>query len=360
MPTSCVCWHHILKTHVIFICRFVGCLSLALFLAAPFPVLAESDQRIVDDPVYTGPSRLVEIGTGRKLNLYCTGAGSPVVVFESGLGDSTKSWGLVQPEVSRRTRACSYDRAGLGFSDAANFPRTSANAAEDLSKLLQAAGEHPPFVLVGHSYGGMIVKLFAFTHPSEVAGVVLVDPSHEDVGRELFALDPQSREKNLKYLEQLQSCVVREGPSPLTDEDFASLCIAEAGPRYSESIRTSDRLLATQPQRIAAWVSEMQNIWQVSADQVRDEARSLGDIPLVVITKEPSRPNQDETPALREKKNAALSRQHDQTAALSSQGRRILLKDSGHYIQLDQPSAVIEAILQVLGHQPPETHEDTP
>lgn len=321
--------------------------GLVFFIAASLSA-SDASNRVVDDLVYTEPSLLVEVNDGRRLNLHCTGEGAPVVVFESGLGDGTKAWGFVQPEISKSTRSCSYDRAGLGFSDGAVFPRNTARAEQDLRALLNAAGERPPFVLVGHSYGGMIVKLFAFETPHDVAGIVLVDPSHEDVGRDLFELDPESLARNIDYLQSLQICLDVSDVSTNLPSDYARLCIAEAGTNYSETIRSSERLLAAKPHRIAAWVSEMRNIWRESADQVREAVRPLGSVPLVLLTKSPSLPAPNETSELRARKNAILSRQHDETIALSSNGRRILVEGAGHYIQLDQPSAVIEAVRGVL------------
>ena len=270
------------------------------------------------------------------------------MVFDAGLGDSTKSWALVQPEISRHTRACSYDRAGLGFSDPAKVPGTSANAASDLMRLLRSADIAPPYLLVGHSYGGMNVKLFAATHPSIVAGLVLVDPSHEDLAGALFALDPDSRAQNRKYLDGLKRCLVADAGQLDSDPELSALCVDQAGPRYSERISSADRTHAAKPSQVAAWISEMTNVWTDSADQVRKARRSLGNMPLIVLTREPSRPAPDETVELRDRKNQLIARHHDQAAALSSRGRRIVVEDSGHYIQLDQPAAVIEAILEVL------------
>jgi pimeloyl-ACP methyl ester carboxylesterase len=118
-----------------------------------FPILAnavEKNTAIIDDVVYTRPQQLVTIESNRRLNVYCTGAGSPTVIFDSGLGDGTRTWGLIQPAIAEHTRACSYDRAGLGFSDSPTRPGTSTNAVDDLHRLLHAAHVAPPYVLVGH------------------------------------------------------------------------------------------------------------------------------------------------------------------------------------------------------------------
>jgi pimeloyl-ACP methyl ester carboxylesterase len=165
-------------------------LTLAIGGCATSPV-AGTAVKVIDDPVYASPQRLVEIEPNRRLNLHCTGSGSPTVVFDSSQTAETSEWSLVQHVVSRKTRACSYDRAGVGFSDAGNRPASSANIADDLRRLLVAASIGPPYVLVGHSYGGMNIKMYAYLYPSEVAGMVFVDPSHEDQRARYRGLNPK-------------------------------------------------------------------------------------------------------------------------------------------------------------------------
>jgi pimeloyl-ACP methyl ester carboxylesterase len=148
---------------------------------------------IVDDPVYTKPQQLVDVGGGRRLNMYCRGKGSPTVVFDSGLGDSTVAWALVQPAIAKRTRTCSYDRAGLAFSDAANRPGDAQNDVEDLHVLLRAAHIAPPYILVGHSAAGLAVRIFADRYRSEVVGMVIVDGTHEDQFSREEAIGPANK-----------------------------------------------------------------------------------------------------------------------------------------------------------------------
>ena len=122
------------------------------------------------------PGQLVDVG-GHKLHIHCLGTGSPTVVTENGLGSSSPDWSLVQPAVSQTTRICSYDRTGSGWSEAGPGPRTSHQISAELHTLLTNAGIAGPYVLVGHSAGGMHVQVYASQYPAEVAGLVLVDPT---------------------------------------------------------------------------------------------------------------------------------------------------------------------------------------
>jgi pimeloyl-ACP methyl ester carboxylesterase len=121
----------------------------------------------------------IEVEPGRRMNLHCIGTGSPVVVFDSGLSDWSNTWALIQPGLGTRTKACSYDRPGMGYSDPSPHRPTPANAVRDLHALLERAGIEGPLVLAGHSLGGFNMKLYAATYPRQVAGAVLVDPSEE-------------------------------------------------------------------------------------------------------------------------------------------------------------------------------------
>jgi len=147
--------------------QFPASLPLATF--APTPN---------DSSAYTRVQRLVDIG-GRKLNLYCTGTGSPTVILEAGGGESSLDWRFVQPQLTKTTRTCSYDRAGYGFSDRGPLPRDASAAVSDLHALVAAAGIPKPFVLVGYSYGELYSRLYADRFLSDLAGLVLVEPAAE-------------------------------------------------------------------------------------------------------------------------------------------------------------------------------------
>ena len=121
------------------------------------------------------PGRLVDVG-GHRLHVLDSGKGHPTVVFEAGLPGSVLSWHQVQQELARLVRVVSYDRAGLGWSDPGPEPRTAERIVEELRLLLDRAGVPGPYILVGHSFGGLTTRLFAARYPDEVAGLVLVDP----------------------------------------------------------------------------------------------------------------------------------------------------------------------------------------
>jgi len=121
------------------------------------------------------PGRLIDVGQ-RRLHLHDRGNGSPAVILEAGIAGSSLGWAVVQPEIAKFTRVCSYDRAGLGWSDGASSVPSISNAVSDLHSLLATAGVPPPYVLVGHSFGGLLARAYAGSMPHEIAGLVLLDP----------------------------------------------------------------------------------------------------------------------------------------------------------------------------------------
>ena len=152
---------------------------------------------------YQAPGRLVDVG-GHRLHLHCSGQGSPTVVLDTGLGMPSASWVLVQPVVAQWTRVCAYDRAGYGFSDLGPTPRTSQRIVEELHALLDRAGEPAPYVLAGHSFGGFTIRLFASRYPSQVAGLVLIDASHEDFATRLHEADAQTQQRRRQTQRQIE------------------------------------------------------------------------------------------------------------------------------------------------------------
>jgi pimeloyl-ACP methyl ester carboxylesterase len=247
----------------------------------------------------------VDVG-GYHLYLQCLGTGSPTVMLEAGLDSPTEVWSLVQPAVARITRVCAYDRAGLGGSDAGPRPRTSATIATALHTLLRRAGISGPYVLVGHSIGGFHVRVYAHRYPDEVVGVVLLDASHPDqLARERAALPPYQPGEN-GALTAARADLANTQPDP--QEGFA---------------------------------------WVPSAAQVRASG-TLGALPLVVVTRGRS-PLPATIPAgTRAHLEDVWQTLQAELAGLSTQSEHVVARQSGHFIQLDQPQLVIAAIQQVV------------
>jgi len=326
-------------------------LGAILALSSVQPVAA-ADPVIVND-VYTRPAQLVDVGHGRRMNLYCTGEGSPSVIMDAGLGDSTISWALVQPSISRHARTCSFDRAGLGFSDAATRSGTPEHAADDLHRLLQAAGVRPPYILVAHSSGGLNARVFADRHRDEVVGMVMVEASHEDQFTEGWAIGaPDQKEKYEKFLAEAHGCIAlaEKGLQPGTP-DFKRCVGDDSNPRYSDAINAAQRTYAVTPRWQKAVASERENVASVSVEQVRATRTSYGDMPLFVLIHSPYPKRDDETQVERDLRTLSWERLHTRMASMSTRGVNAIVPDSGHYIQYDHPQTVVDAVLQTIAIQ---------
>src|SRR6202050_3941964 len=160
-----------------------------------------SGARSPADIVYAQPGQLVDAG-GFRLNLYCMGSGSPTVVFDSGWEDWAPAWSTVQPQIAKWTRACSYDRAGAGFSDPGPMPRTSVRIAGELHTSLHRAHIAGPYILVGNAFGGDNMRTFADLYMDEVAGLVMDDADTDDVGPN--AMQEQQHQKQVAILSRLR------------------------------------------------------------------------------------------------------------------------------------------------------------
>ena len=226
-----------------------------------------------------GPGRLVEIGEGRSLYLACVGSGSPTVMLEAGLGADTHSWQDVQPQLGRSVRTCAYDRAGIGNSLARTGVHDARDDIDDLQRLLDSASLDPPYVLVGQSYGGLLVRLFAHAHPEETAGLVLIDAKGRDQMRRELAIWPKSQAPALR-----RSWVrrVRDGVDLASGDTLASrvtslgdtpLAVITAGTHKADSTamppplaRALYELWVTMQDELAALSSDHVHVFALSSD----------------------------------------------------------------------------------------------
>jgi pimeloyl-ACP methyl ester carboxylesterase len=275
------------------------------------------------------PGQLVDVGPYR-LHLYCTGSGSPAVILDSGLGDSYFSWHKVQPQIAQFTRVCSYDRAGLAFSDYSRHPSTSKEFAKELHVLLHNAGIPAPYVLVGHSMGGFDVRLYASLYRSEVAGMVLVDSSHPDQQKRL---PPELIDLDATWIREQEFF---EFTMPFGIPRLLGFCGDDAEVRAAEcnfhTVRES--------------VAELKAISE-SAAQARNTG-SLGNMPLAVLSHDPDMPQPGLPEDLVKPANDAWQQMQQELVHLSTSGTQVIAKNSGHYIQLDRPDVVIAAVRQVV------------
>jgi pimeloyl-ACP methyl ester carboxylesterase len=320
-------------------------------------------QSVVPSRIYAVPQRLVAVDGTRWLNLYCIGSGGPTVMLEAGAGNSMMTWRHVQAEIARFARVCAYDRAGLGFSDTATRPSSIVNIVDDLHRLIAAVGIGRPIVFVGHSLGGEVGLLFVATYPAEVAGAVLVDPGFPDMLRLLqAALPPESRTALLdgfhKMLDHDRACLVlaREGGLVHPKTQAAKACVTISGsPDTLDDMlrRVAARQLAS-PRIWQAMISETESFVPTNEQPLADSARSdpasltFGDKPLIVLT----RGNREGAPGVPPGSVAAIDAAwkaaHDRIAALSTRGVSEVVPNTGHYIQIDQPAAVIDAVRRVV------------
>lgn len=279
------------------------------------------------------PGRRVEIvsgGSSLRLHIYCMGQGTPAVILDSGLGDSFLSWKKVQPEIAKFTEVCSYDRAGIGYSDSSARPRTSRVIAEELHALLQAGGIRAPYVLVGHSMGGYDVRVFAGLYREDVAGVVLVDASHPDQEKRL-PIELSGMEASW-----LREAEFLEFTMPLGIPRLLGLCDENPTARAVECNFHTTR----------EGVREMKAFPESAAQTAA--AGSLGDLPLVVLSHDPEKPSAELPPDLAKPTNDAWEKMQEEMAHLSSHGAQSVVKNSAHYIQLDRPDAVIAGVRSVV------------
>lgn len=285
------------------------------------PVAAAADAK-----AYPPPGQLVDVG-GYRLHINCTGTGSPTVVIDAGLGDWSTPWEVVQSEVAKTTRVCTYDRAGMGWSDPGPLPRDAAHVARELHTLLQNAHVPGPFVMVGHSLGGLGVRVFVHEYASEIAGVVMIESMNP---RQLpqSPTDVQSR-SNLQIriyssLDVLARCgLVRLLPRPVLRFLSPSIPMNENA-HYARYVR---------PQSMQAARNESQALSASGAEAAA--VKNFGDLPLTVLT----------------------ARLHDTTdwqqwqtelLELSSNSQQLFAENSGHNIQIEQPEAAVAAILKMV------------
>ncbi|MDC7683634.1 alpha/beta hydrolase [Asticcacaulis sp. BYS171W] len=315
---------------------------------------ALAEQPAIQSENYAHPQRLVVIDGHRRLNVFCLGQGTPTVLFDAGSGDTTASWRYVQGEVAKTTRACSYDRAGYGFSDPPPGASDVNATARDIHLLLRAMGTDGPIIYVGHSVAGLYGVGLQGKYPADVAAMVLVDPSYADMGRWPAPLDPTDQPP--PPWAPLAACLAlaKSGELQEPKTDAAKACVRE-NRSLDDVLRRTDKLQQANPVTISTKISEIQSMtpsapsWiSVNTAQIDALNPQFGDKPLIILThgNMPLRPG--DTPDQHKQNEDKWIAAHARLAALSRRGRHIVVPDSRHYIQINQPKAVIDAIEQTV------------
>jgi pimeloyl-ACP methyl ester carboxylesterase len=291
--------------------------------------------------VYARPQQLVRVGRRRRLNLLAMGEGGPTVVLAAGFLGGTLDWGLVQPYAARFARVVSFDTPGLGFSDPAPGPRTSTAIVADLRAALAAADIPRPYVLVGHSAGGLRLHLFAAAHPDEVAGLVMVDSVTADWAQRLPGMARVMREERTVFRRMFR--LAKAGTlTPEKPDYIGRIALPREG--LSPAVNQALHEMWIRPSYLSTAIRESIRLAAPDAAEAGADRQTLGDLPLVVMSA--SRAAR-ETFLGGAAEAAAWFQMHDEIAALSTCSSRVTV-DCGHNIPVEQPRAVVSAIEQVL------------
>ena len=339
--------------------------SIFMLSAALISVVAVSGQQGASgggspaDILYAKPGQLVSVN-GFRLNLYCMGSGSPTVIFDSGWGDWAPAWSKVQPQVAKWTRACSYDRAGTGFSDPGPMPRTSVRIAKELRTALHHAGIAGPYILVGSAFGGDNVRTFADLYMGEVAGLVLVDADPTDVEPKAMREDEHRRHAGIPSdLRNCRNAIVEHKLSPAASPgqpqpNCAQQFFFRGLPEAAWSPELNAKVLEIAQTKVAMYDAYSSEMEQTASDEIylQQHRRSFGSRPIRVLTSgnhgvghlERKPPDTPEHLKYEQETTLAQARWLE----LSSNAKQIFARNSSEYIQFDEPETVINAIREVF------------
>ena len=329
-----------MKRRMALVAKVIGAAALVALVAG---VLYEQIGQRRDRRRLPQIGRSVDIG-GRSLNIYCSGEGSPAVIFDSGNGDPGYVWADMQPNVAKLTRACWFDRAGEGWSDPGPYPRTSAAMSADLHELLHRAGIPAPYILVGHSLGGMNARVYNGLYPTEVAGAVLVDAAHGDeMTRAPTFMLGRSAPRRLWHPIWIAGQTARV-------TGLLRLMLPAVSVPADSAKRTRELMVRALRSQPAAAATQFDASSPESYAQA-ERAAGFDDRPLIILTR--GKVDLPTNPSAEDREWAAyeLVWQHEiqpKLARLSTHGRQMIVETSGHRIHEEAPSVVVNAIREVL------------
>jgi pimeloyl-ACP methyl ester carboxylesterase len=299
---------------------------------------------------YPPPGRLIQVGPNR-LHVYELGEGSPTVVFEAGISATSVNWRRVQTRLAEFTRVVSYDRAGLGWSDPARTPRTASQITDELYEMLQAAGIPPPYVMVAHSFGYLVLRLYAMRHPGEVMGFVLVDPIRP---QEWHPLSAEQR-RNLRggaFLSSWGALLAHFGVVRFTLARLARG--SSALPRFIGRTTSTGAGLATM-ERLVGEVRKMpQELWPAIISHwchpksLASMGRHLAELPAGIASVIDAEPLRDVPVIVLTGATSGTKWRPGEITGISTETTHIVAGNSGHWIQLDEPELVVDAVRELV------------
>lgn len=324
---------------------FLHRLRLAGFAIAALALLSivtgvayQFDKLRADARRFPQEGRSVDIG-GYKLNINCKGEGSPTVILEAGLGVPAISWRNVQAGIAKFTRVCSYDRAGYDWSDPGPMPRTTSQVVKELHTLLLNAGERPPYILVGHSFGGNPVRIYASHYPAEVAGIVLAETGHEDlklpenfqelVGQELSRRRSSQRWAQLLYwlgISRFEARMDIENPAVPFDQQEWNYFVLK-------------------PIFKATAIGELETLSE--ANEELRAAGNLGDKPLIVLIASDLRFDLPLGPEEEADVHGLRVDFEKRLALLSTRGKWVMVSGTSHMIPFERPDSIVNAVQEL-------------
>jgi len=295
---------------------------------------------------YAQAGTLVTIAADRTLNLRCEGSGARTVLLEGGTRADTTTWFRLQPLLAASTKVCSYDRAGYGFSDEGPLPRNLDAEVADLHALIQHAGLKTPLILVGHSRGSNIVRQYASAYPSDVSGMVLVDPPAQDIASvapDWAKQEQQMSEQRFAFIRQCEAGAEKQqlaSPPPALAN-----CVASGNPLASAKVNAAITAYKYKPAFWRTMQSELQDNLVIYGQPVSSK-ETHGSMPIIVLTA--SDTYADAPAELRKTLDAARDKTQAQILATSTHSQRIVVDHASHDVQLDQPQAVANAVTALL------------
>lgn len=324
--------------------RWLIRLTVSLLLLALFGVGYQLVGMVQDRRHHPPPGQLIDIG-GRRLHLYCTGMGTPTVILEAMGPGWSVYWSNVQPEIAKVTRVCSYDRAGFGWSDAGPTPRIGRRMAGELHQLLRNGGIAGPYILVGHSLGGFIARLYRQAHPDDVIGMVLVDAGHERQFDQVEFMRFVSPGKSMFPIIRAMTTLGLTRLLLAQDRAPTFFTAQEAG--VSADVRPLLRMGWLQSRYFKTMADEGAAL-EGTAGQT-GMTGSLGDLPLIVLTATGPTwwPEMPPTVNPANFRKMWLKLQTDLTK-LSTNSRQVFADRSSHFVNFDQPELIVDAVRQMI------------